>query len=485
MKSHLVRRFLSMLIGAMLPVAAEAQVSSTFPDPTQITVWIGTDSAGNFIPEHTKELKGKPTVNLDFATAPAPGTDGACPAELGAPSTARCFVEDGVTFSITKACFSTGNATTCRSAPRPRVSIVDGAIDTMTFTDVLIKNHDATLTRTLHITMHSGQYETAASEPGMRRYAIETTGSFPSSPSPVDGNRVTVQLSPCFTERNVDGNLTFIDCEGFFPNFRLIDNPEFDMNEGEERVSLVFPPYKPAQTIQFNSKEEDGKMCGAFGDVESEPTPCVPWIRLIVGITLAPGQTARIPGSISGAGQEAVCDLTKPETAPACNRWFRFYAGLGPKGAEIYEARLEPSPGAGNSIAVRDVFNSADIWVSRRGEGDDDDDDGKRGGGASVSQTKVKLNSNGTGEVTAHGLCSAVDGCQDEVLPVRVYCGQDSRPAFETLLKVNRKGDGSVELLTTMPCADPAVLILHPTSPPTMPQSGPDTGRWIAAPAIL
>jgi hypothetical protein len=44
----------------------------------------------------------------------------------------------------------------------------------------------------------------------------------------------------------------------------------------------------------------------------------------------------------------------------------------------------------------------------------------------------------------------------------------------ETALRLNGKGDGKADLIFSLPCNDPAVLILDPSGQ-----------YWVAAPAIL
>jgi hypothetical protein len=145
-----------------------------------------------------------------------------------------------------------------------------------------------------------------------------------------------------------------------------------------------------------------------------------------------------------------------------------FFASLGPKGFKVYDVRMEPSPGTARDVDFRTppVRNSPDAWRSKRGDGDDDDADGN------ISNTRVRLETNGAGEVKARGLCP-VDGCpSSNNLPVRVYCG--TTVTFETVLHLNQKGDGRAKVIFSLPCPDPAVLVMDPTDQ-----------HWVAAPAIF
>jgi hypothetical protein len=147
-------------------------------------------------------------------------------------------------------------------------------------------------------------------------------------------------------------------------------------------------------------------------------------------------------------------------------------ASLGPKGFKVYDARLEPSRGSPTVDFRSLVSSTGDVWVTTRGrvDGDDDDDRG-HDGGDNVSATRVRLETNGGGEVRAKGLCLAgATDCSND-LPVRVYCGFTK--TFETVIHLNSKGDGLAKLVFGVPCDDPGVLIM-------------DEGDnvWVAAPAI-
>jgi hypothetical protein len=145
-----------------------------------------------------------------------------------------------------------------------------------------------------------------------------------------------------------------------------------------------------------------------------------------------------------------------------------FFGSLGPKGFKVYDVRLEPSPGTQLVDFRFGTQNSTEAWTTRRG-GDDDDDrpDGN------ISKTRVRLLSNGSGEVQANNLCP-VSGCTAAILPVHVYCGASSRSVGDAALQLNKNGDGKASLSFSIPCVDPAVLIMDESD-----------SSWVAAPAIL
>ena len=386
-----------------------------------------------------------PTLNLD---CPNEGGDttGCASTTLGSPRTYA--FDNGVVFTIAR-CSGVG----CTGG-RARVFVSDGAVDTLVLTDAVIRNAgptDATLT----LRIDSGAY-TAAGEPGPRAYAAELSGSF--VPAIVNQfNRVRVSAFACFD----DGE--GISCSG--EGSRIIDSPSLDSGEGESpnQYSIVAPPYKPAGTSQFSPKEQDSKFCPDFGDV------CVPALRLVSQIALKAGYSVRLPGSMGAAGSKDICDPNSPDDADrqkGCIAMAEYFAKLGPKGAEMYEVRLEPSPGSDSSLSIRGVPNSSDRWTGKH-----DGDDGKETGILGASKLRAMLQTNGTGEVTVHGLCSVPNGCEATAVPVRVYCGESL--VSTAALKLNHKGDGRVDLVGTTPCVDPAVLIMDPSN-----------SDWVAAPFV-
>ena len=102
------------------------------------------------------------------------------------------------------------------------------------------------------------------------------------------------------------------------------------------------------------------------------------------------------------------------------------------------------------------VRSFPDAWITKRGAPDDDDNSSTEG---NISNTRVRLQSNGVGDVKANGLCPATGCPSSNALPVRVYCAGEQ--LSETLLHLNGKGDGKVDLIFSLPCNDPAVLARH------------------------
>ena len=400
----------SMVLGiglTILPAAAHA-----------LRVVIGTNGTSQ---QFFLNTEGS-TLNLD---CPGEGgdTSGCASTALGSPKTYT--FNNGAVFTIAK-CAGAG----C-SGGRARVFVSDGAVDTLVLTDAVIRNA-GTVDATLTLRIDSDPYTTAG-EPGPRAYAAELSGSFvPALINPF--NRVRVRALACFD----DGE--GISCSG--EGSRVIDSPNLDPGEtSPNQYSIIAPPYKPAGTSQFSPKEQDSKFCPDFGDV------CIPALRLEVEIQLKVGYSVRLPGSIGAAGTKDICDPNTPDD-PArqkgCTAMAAYFASLGPKGAEMYEVRLEPSPGSDSSLNIRGNWNSADRWTASRS-----DDDEKQGGILGASKVRAMLETNGTGEVKAHGLCSVPNGCEATALPVRVYCGTDL--VFTAALSLNHKGDGRVDLISTTP----------------------------------
>jgi hypothetical protein len=367
------------------------------------------------------------------------------------------------------------------SGGRARVTVSDGAVDTLVLTDAVIKNIGGT-DATLNITMNSDAY-TSAGEPGPRAYAVEISGSF--VPATINSfNQVTITGRACYQTTTFDadtGTVTFMQCFDVYPftSNRMIDSPAQDSQEdGTDMYSLIVPPYKPAGTSQFSPKEQDNKECPGDTSVET----CIPGLSTTARISLKgnptnpiSGYSLRLPGSLGSAGSKAICDPNAPDD-PArqrgCIAMADYFAKLGPKGAEMYEARLEPSPGSAGSMYVRGVPNSGDRWTAKRGGDGDDDDDHQSHGVLVASKIKVELETNGTGEVRVLGLCSVPNGCAAVSLPVRVYCRETL--VSTAALHLDRRGDGKADVSAASPCLDPAVLIMDPTN-----------SDWVAAPLIL
>ena len=421
----------SMVLGiglTILPAAAHA-----------LRVVIGTNGTSQ---QFFLNTEGS-TLNLD---CPGEGgdTSGCASTALGSPKTYT--FNNGAVFTIAK-CAGAG----C-SGGRARVFVSDGAVDTLVLTDAVIRNA-GTVDATLTLRIDSDPYTTAG-EPGPRAYAAELSGSFvPAQINPF--NRVRVRALACFD----DGE--GITCSG--EGSRLIDSPNLDSGEGENanQYSIVAPPYKPAGTSQFSPKEQDSKFCPDFGDV------CIPALRLEVEIQLKAGYSLRAPGSIGAAGSKEICDPNSPDN-PArqqgCIAMAEYFAKLGPKGAQMYDVRLEPSPGFPSALLIRGVWNSADRWSAK-------DDDAKQTGVLHASKVRAILETNGTGEVKASGLCSVPNGCCPVNLPVRVYCGDSL--VFTAVLNTDYHGNGKVDLVSTSPCVDPAVLIMDESN-----------NEWVAAPLV-
>ena len=385
------------------------------------------------------------TLNLD---CPGAGGDnsGCASTALGSPKTYD--FGGGIVFTIAR-CTGAG----CAAGGRARVFVSDGAVDTLVLTDAVIRNV-GTVDATLTLRIDSDLYTTAG-EAGPRAYAAELSGSFvPAQINPF--NRVTVRALACFS----DGE--GISCGGESP--RLVDSPGLDSGEGEnaDQYSIVAPPYKPAGTSQFSPKEQDIKVCPDFNE-----GTCVPALRLIAQISLKAGYSLRAPGSIGAAGSKEICDPNtpdNPERQNGCIAMAEYFAKLGPKGAQMYDVRLEPSPGFPSALFVRGERNSDQQWTAK-------DANPNQGGVLHASKVRATLETNGSGEVKTVGLCNVLNGCCPVSLPVRVYCADSL--VFTTVLHTDYHGNGKVDLVSTSPCVDPAVLIMD--------ESNSD---WVAAPLV-
>lgn len=339
---------------------------------------------------------------------------------------------------------------------RARVFVSDGDIDRLILTDALIRNTGST-TATLRISIDSGNLSVSGPA-GMYPYAVELSGSFvaplgQSATTPA-GNNVRVRSRACSV-----GN------EGC----ATIDSPQVDPGEDGEgpNFSVVAPPYLVAGTSAYGPKEWENIDCsGFFPESEGDSTnSCLPSLLMNLEVTLRPGHSARLPGS---AGAFHVGDRCEPENGllVGCEKLADLFASLGHKGFRVQETRLEPSPGGTPSLDFRfHAQHSTQEWRTHR-------DGGNANEGINSSSTIVTLDSGGTGELRAKGLCP-VDGCLDAgtVLPVRLFCGEDNRST--TAITLNNKGDGKAELAFGVPCLDPAVLIMDESD-----------NAWVAAPLV-
>jgi hypothetical protein len=431
MKSQrLIASILLWLLVGLVPATANA---------LEVTLqWF--DANGTFI--GSQSLTGAATVNLD-SDAPVGG-----PRAYGP-------------FTISKCSGCSGRA---------RVFVSDSDIDRLILTDAQITNTSTTANFILKISVDSGEL-TVSGPSGQYPYAVELNGSFtaPLGQSAINppGNQIRVATFACHGWNG----------EGYNSCTR-IDSPELDPGEVAQDggfctnpcTSVVAPPYLAGGLPTYAPKENQNVFCaGAEGKVEE--SLCLPALKMQVEMTLRPRNGARLPGSI---GSFHVGDRCEPDANPpllvGCEKMSDLFASLGPKGFKVYEVRMETSPGSDRSIDVRlAAANSPDAWRTHRG----DHNDGNPNQGNNTSSTKVTLESNGTGEVRAKGLCP-VSGClpAGTVLPVRLFCGQEIR--YTTGLRLDGKGDGRADVIFSVPCSDPAVLIMDPTH-----------DYWVAAPVIL
>jgi len=361
---------------------------------------------------------------------------------------------------------------------RARVFVSVGSIDKLVLTDAQIRNASGA-PASMTIQVDSGQL--GVSGPGgLYPYAVELSGSFlgTTPTSPANQIQVTAATTSFFS------STVCTDCTG--SRTSMIDSPALDPGETDpvtgitnpSKYSLVAPPFSAGGIAVFAPKEQQNLDCSGFATsgVEGDPGSCLPSLSLNVNVSLGPSQVARIPGSIGAFHVASLCEpnSTDPKRTKGCDIMNNFFASLGPKGFKVYDVRLEPSPGRDiNSPGFgfrNGLANSPDAWVTKRGA---DDDDGASDG--NISNTRVRLQSSGVGAVVANGLCPA-GGCDPSgsALPARLYCGGEERIGSRTLLHLNGKGDGKEDLIFSLPCNDPAVLILDPSGQ-----------FWVAAPAIL
>jgi len=434
MKAQRILAAIPLFLSAVLvPIAAHA---------LDVTLSVVGVDANGFPFEHPvtpQPVSGTAAVNLD-ADSP-----------VGAPVI--------YTDPLTNTTFTIARCGGC--AGRARVFIVDGTIDKLVMTDAQITNTSANVA-TLRIRASSGPLSVSGPS-GTYPYATELSGSFvaPFGQLATDpANRI--QVTATTNTGSCDG-----DC--------MIDNPQLDAGETDAngitnpfKYSVVAPPFLTSGAASFAPKEAQNLACGnVFND---SGTFCQPSLSLSIDISLKSRHAARIPGSVGAFHVGARCEpgSTDPALTAGCDLIADLFASLGPKGFNLYDVRMEPSPGSQDVIVFRlGAPNSSEQWVTKRG-----DMDANGNGGGNVSNTGAKLSSNGTGSVKANGLCP-VSGCPTaNALPVRVYCA--GAVVFESSLILNGKGDGRTDVVFSLPCPDPAVLIMDPS----------DT-NWVAAPAIL
>lgn len=426
MKSRkLIASILLWLVAGLVSTAVHAlEVRITLIDANGNTIF--DPATGE--PVFQTTLTGAATVNLD-ADSPVGGAKAYGP------------------FTISK----------CANCPgRARVFVSDSDIDRLVLTDAQITNTSGATAR-LRIEMFSGEL-TVSGPAGDYPYAVELSGSFiaplgQSATTPT-GNEIRVTGRACWGE-----SCTPIDSPVADPG-EVVEGPNF---------SIVAPPYLVAGSANYAPKENQNIFCsGFFG--EFEESSCLPSLSTTVDVTLRAGHRARLPGSI---GTFHVGERCEPESNPplleGCEKMAKLFASLGPKGFEVYEFRMEPSPGTERTFDFRLMAeNSPDPWRTHRGE----PREGQSNEGNNTSSTVVTLDSGGGGEVRAKGLCP-MSGClaAGAALPVRLFCGQEAR--HTTTLVLDGKGDGRAHLAFGLPCFDPGVLIMDP-----------DDNYWVAAPLI-
>jgi len=362
--------------------------------------------------------------------------------------------------------FTISRCSGCTGRARAFVSI--GSIDKLVFTDAQIRNTSGA-PASMTIEVDSGLL--GVSGPGgLYPYAVELSGSFLGTTPTNAANQIQVTAQTTSITSCGDG------CFGFT---NMIDNPPLDPGETDAngntnpgKYSLIAPPFSAGGTAVFAPKEQQNIQCSGFGSTgEGDPGSCLPQLSVFVSVSLASLQVARIPGSIGAFHVASRCDpdSSDPALQKGCDIMANFFASLGPKGFKVYEVRLEPSPGGPNIDSRGGVDSSPAAWVTKRGAPDDDDNSTADG---NISNTKARLQSSGVGDVRANGLCPATGCTGATTLPVRVYCA--GQKIAETPLNLNAKGDGKADLLFSLPCNDPAVLIMDPSGQ-----------FWVAAPAIL
>lgn len=440
-----VQRIVASLAVLLLSAVASPTVKALDVTLFQVTTdSTGTETETPLTPALSSN--GTSTVNLD-SDAP-----------VGGPKT--YFNGTSPVFSIQKCSGCTGRA---------RIFVSEGSIDKLVFTDAQIINRAGQVAK-LRIRVGSGLLSVSGVA-GYYPYAVELNGSFVGS-LPTDPNN-QIQVTATAT-----ANANCGECEG--GGTSLIDSPALDPGEDpavfpySAKYSVVAPPFSAGGVAVFSPKEQQNLLCNGWAVVTSDVTvdSCLPSLGLKIDVQLQAAQSARIPGSIGAFHVASICepDSLDPKLQKGCDIMANFFASLGPKGFKVYDVRLEPTPGGQTTVYARGIPSSDIAWTTKRGAPDDDDNSSVDG---NISNTRVRLQSNGVGDVKANGLCPATGCTASNALPVQLFCTGQTDPMFETLLQLNSKGDGKADLIFSLPCNDPAVLILD------------GSGRWVAAPAIL
>jgi hypothetical protein len=414
-----------LLVSALASSAAHALDVDVFVVDTTTNIATRVDGP---IPT----LSGGAAVNLD-ADSP-----------VGSP---KAYAVNGVpVFNIARCQGCSGRA---------RVFVSEGSIDKLVLTDAQITNVSSN-TAQLRLAVSSGPL-TVSGPGGSYPYAVELNGLFV---APLGAGSATDPANRIQVKATTSGS-----CDGPC----MIDNPQLDPGEAfPSQYSVVAPPFLAAGLSQFSSKEQDNLLCSNVFDPITLTSLCQPALQMSIDVSLKSRHAARLPGSIGAFHVTVRCEPNDPTLQRGCEIMADFFASLGPKGFKVYDVRMEPSPGTTRDVDFRTppVRNSPDAWLTKRGAEDDDDAEGN------ISNTRVRLESNGAGEVKARGLCPA-GGCPaSNDLPVRVYCG--TAVAYETILHLNQKGDGKAQVIFSLPCPDPAVLVMDPAGQ-----------HWVAAPAIF
>src|SRR5690348_14501489 len=237
----LVRSMAILLFGMLASLPARALVIDPGCSGVTglcVTVIYPTDTIGGTA---SMTLSGGATVNLD-ADSP-----------VGGPKTYGLF-------TIAKCPGCSGRA---------RVSISEGSIDKLVFTDTQITN---TSTAPLTITILVSSGPLSVSGPGgIYPYAVELSGLYVAplgTGSAIDPAN-QIQVTATATVNPVSPGCE-IECPN--PN-AMIDNPAVDPGETDSssttnqfKYSLVAPPFAAAGVSQFATKEQQNIFCGNIPD---------------------------------------------------------------------------------------------------------------------------------------------------------------------------------------------------------------------------
>jgi hypothetical protein len=375
---------------------------------------------------------------------------------------------------------------------RPRIEAIEGDIARLVLTDARIINTvGGVATRTLFIEAFH-QFPNASGPGGTYPYIAETSGRITGTLATAL-NQVRVKASACRPDPFGGGDIIILDSAAVIVPLPgsisviprdlvcpLIDQPVNDMLDdgtvSNGQLSISVPPFLTS-VGNFGAPPEDQLLqCDGYEtESSSDDSECRPALALQIAFTLKPntslstlGSGVNLPGSIGLTHIPAQCE---PENGlvEGCERLADEVARLRPKGAKFYNVRLEPSAG-GSNREYRGYSNSFEAWKTRRDLRDDEDLGA--GVGLEMSATTARLDTSGTGEVRAKGLCP-VEACSQTgpELMVKVFCG--SMEVAAPTLKLDGKGDGQVDILTPFSCSDPGILIMDP-----------DGDAWVAAPTL-